>query len=135
MATTTVSWLKGMQFVATDSTNHSVVISSAKEGVGMKPSELVAAALGSCTAYDVVNILTKRRVKFTDVTVEVQSEQRDEQPAAFTSFHLHYTITGQDITEKEVERAIQLSEEKYCSVSATLKQAAQITFDYEIIAN
>lgn len=137
MSKTTVTWVQNYQFLATDSTHHSVVLSSAADNVGMKPSELLFSALGSCTGYDIVNILSKRKKNLTGLRVEVTGEQADEGwPRPYTAFHIHYVLEGDDLTEKEVERAITLSEEKFCSVSATLKgggSGATITWDYEIL--
>ena len=133
MGTTTVTWIKDKQFVSTDSTSHSIVISSTSDNVGMKPSELLQSALGSCTAFDVVNVLTKRRQKLVDLEVSVEGTQQEENPWTFTHFHIHYKFTGVNLDPKEVEKAIHLSEEKYCSVSATLSKAAEITWDYEIV--
>lgn len=132
MPETTVTWVQGKQFIATDSTKHSVVISSPDEGIGMKPSELVLAALGSCTAYDVVNILEKKRVKLHHVEVKVTAEQEPEPPWTFRKFHLHYVVSGEGLRHEDVNKAIELSETKYCSVSNTLKYAAEITYDFEI---
>ena len=133
MAQTTVTWVQGKQVIGTDSTQHSVVISSTDEGVGMKPSELLLSALGSCTGYDVVNILAKKRARLTGLRIEVSAEQESEPPWTFRKFHIHYVVRGVDLREDDVARAIALSEEKYCSVSATLKGAATITYDYEVI--
>ena len=133
MPEATVTWVEGMRFIGTDSTNHSVVLSSSKEGIGMKPSELLLVSLGSCTGVDVVNILRKKRAKVTDVKILVKGEQATDYPHAFTCFHVHYAVTGYNLKEADVVKAIELSEEKYCSVSATLKGSATITWDYEII--
>ena len=133
MAQATITWIQDKQFIGTDSTNHSVVISSPSDGIGMKPSELMLVALGSCTAYDVVEILGKKRVKLHDLKVEVSAEQQADPPWTFTKFHVHYVVSGENLREKDVAKAIELSEEKYCSVSATLQQAAEVTYDYEII--
>ena len=132
MGKVNITWVQGKQFIGTDSTNHSVVISSADEGVGMKPSELLLVALGSCTAYDVVNILTKKRFRLHDVKITVDGEQDDNPPWVFKKIHIHYCVAGVDIKAEDVEKAIKLSKEKYCSVSATLAAAADITFDFEV---
>ena len=134
MAEAQVTWLQDLQFVGSDSTNHSVVISKkGKDSIGMKPSELLLVALAGCTGFDVVNILRKKRVKMTGLRIKVKAEQAPLPPWAFEKFHIHYEVAGTDIREKDVERAITLSEEKYCSVSATLKAGAKITWDYEIV--
>lgn len=135
MAQVTVTWLQNLQFVGTDSTKHSVVLSGAgpEDGVGMKPSELLLISLGACTAYDVVNILRKKREKIQDVRVSVDGEQNTEAPWAFRKIHLHYEISGRGLAPEVVEQAIKLSEEKYCSVAATLRAGVEISYDYEII--
>ncbi len=133
MAQVSVTWVNSFTFVGTDSTDHSVVISSPKDGVGMKPSELLLVALGSCTAYDIVSILSKKRRRITDIKVTVSGEQDEDPPWAFNKIHVHYVITGDNVTSKDVEKAIELSEEKYCSVSATVGKGADITHDFEVI--
>jgi putative redox protein len=134
MAEAQVTWIQDFQFVGSDSTNHSVILSKpGEDSIGMKPSELLLVALAGCTSVDVVNILRKKRVKLSGLRVKVSGEQAPLPPWAFEKFHIHYEVTGKDISERDVERAITLSEEKYCSVSATLKAAAKITWDYEIV--
>lgn len=134
MAEATIKWLEKKRFVGIDSTNHAVVLSSTgKDGIGMKPSELLLVSLGSCTAYDVVAILQKKRQKFTGLEVKVTAEQLPDPPWTFTKFHVHYTIRGRGLSEKAVEDAIELSDKKYCSVSAVLKLGASVTHEYEII--
>ena len=134
MAKTTITWVDKFQFVGVDSSKHSVVISSQDEdnGVGVKPSELLLLSLGSCTAYDVVNILTKKRKKLISMQVEVEGTQSSNPPWPFTHIHVRYIVTGDGISEREVAQAIQLSHEKYCSVSATLKSAVELTHEYEV---
>jgi putative redox protein len=129
----TVTWLQGEQFVGTDSTNHSTVISSGKAGVGMKPSELLLVSLASCTAYDVVNILTKKRAGLTHLHVTASGEQAEEPPWSFQKIHVHYAVRGRNLKPADVEKAVELSEEKYCSVSATLRKAVELTYDIEIL--
>ncbi len=135
MASTTVRWLTGKQFVGIDSTKHSVVLSSADEGVGMKPSELLLIALAGCTAVDVVDILRKKRIELTSLEIQASGEQDCDPPWTYRKIHLHYRLSGRELTEKAVEQAIQLSEEKYCSVAATLRGVAEITTGYEILTN
>ena len=133
MSQVKVTWVEGHQFVGTDSTQHSVVISSPADGVGIKPSELLLLALGSCTAYDVVSILGKRRKEIRSLHVCVDGQQAEEAPWPFEKIHIHYEVAGPDLTEDEVEKAIKLSKEKYCSVSATLERGAEVTFDFTVI--
>ncbi len=135
MAEASVKWLEGKRFVGVDSTHHGIVISGTGEDglIGAKPSELMLLALGSCTAYDVVGILQKKRQKLTGLEVCVTAEQDPEPPWPFLKFHLHYIVKGHDLSEKAVADAISISDEKYCSVSATLKRGAEVTHDFEII--
>ena len=136
MSTITVTWLQKLQFVGIDSNKHSIVISAADEenGVGMKPSELLLISVASCTAYDVANILRKKRKEPRRLRVDVESEQEKESPWAFTRIHLHYVVSGENITERDVAKAIELSHEKYCSVSATLRKAVELTHDFALVA-
>jgi putative redox protein len=135
MGQVTVTWLQNQQFVGTDSTKHSVVLSGTgpDDGVGMKPSELLLVALGGCTGHDVVSILRKKRQKLTDLRITVSSEQEPEPPWTFRKIHILFEVTGHDLSPEAVKQAIKLSEEKYCSVSATLSAAAAISYDYVII--
>lgn len=129
-----VKWLGKRQFVGIDDTKHSVVMSSADEenGIGMSPSQLLLVGLGGCTAYDVVEILHKKRQKITGLEVVVTGHQDEIPPRTYRKIHIHYTITGKKLSEKAVKDAIVLSEEKYCSVAATVRGSAEITFEYTI---
>ena len=133
MASASVRWAGGQTYVGTDSTHHSVVLSTPAEGVGMKPSELLLVALCACTAVDVVEILQKKRVILAGLDISASAEQDQDPPWTFRKIHLAYKLTGKGLTEKAVEQAITLSEEKYCSVAATLRATTEITFSYEII--
>lgn len=135
MALVEVTWLKNLQFVGTDSSRHSVVLSGMgpEDGVGVKPAEMLLVSLGACTAYDVANILQKKRQPLTGLQISVSGEQDTEPPWVYRSIHVHYTVTGRGLDPKAVEQAIKLSEEKYCSVSATLSKAVELTYDFEVI--
>ncbi|MCE5209510.1 MAG: OsmC family protein [Chloroflexi bacterium] len=133
MGTTTVRWITGEMFAATDSNNHSVVLSTTKANVGMKPSELLVVALCSCTSVDIVNILEKKRKPLESLEVQAVSQQDPEPPWTFRKIHLKFILKGKDLTPKDVAQAIELSEEKYCSVSATLRPTVEITWEYEIL--
>jgi putative redox protein len=124
-----VKWLEEKQFVAIDSTGHSVVLSSPADGVGMKPSDLLLVALAGCSAYDVAEILRKKRQKLESLTVEVRGEQESDPPWAFRRIHTMFRLRG-DVSEKAVQQAIELSETKYCSVAATLRPAVELTWDH-----
>lgn len=133
MASSTVRWIGEKKFVGIDSTSHSVVLSTTDEGVGMKPSELVLVALSSCTAVDVVEILNKKQAGLTKLEIKATAEQDNDPPWTFRKIHLKYILSGKNLTENSVAHAIKLSEEKYCSVAATLRGVAEITTEFEII--
>jgi len=132
MANASVRWVSGKRFIGVDSTNHSVVLSTPDEGVGMKPSDLLLVALASCTAVDVVDILVKKHMLLTSLEIAVSGEQDSDPPWTFRKIHLIYRVGGKALTEKAIEQAIQLSEEKYCSVAATVRGVAEITTSFEI---
>lgn len=133
--TVRVKWVEKRQFVGTDSSKHSVVMSSQDEenGTGMSPSQLLLVALGGCTAYDVVDILEKKRQKVTGLEVIVTGEQEPDPPWTYRKIHVHYVVRGINLREKAVRDAIKISEQKYCSVAATLRGAAEVTYDYTIV--
>ena len=135
MGTATVKWIEGKQFIGIDSTNHSVVLSTPDEGIGIKPSELLLIALASCSSVDVVEILAKKRMTLTHLEISSSAEQDQDPPWTFRKIHMHYKIGGKNLTEKAVAQAIQLSEEKYCSVAATIRATAHITTDFEILSD
>ncbi len=134
MAQVQVKWLERRQFVGVDSSRHSVVISSqdSENGIGMKPSELLLLALGSCTAYDVVGILEKKRQRLTGLDILVTGEQDADPPWAYRKIHVEYVLRGREISEAAVAQAIDLSEETYCSVRATVAGVAEVTSSYHI---
>ncbi len=133
MVTTTVHWLKDRHFVGIDSNNHSVVLSGQKEGIGVSPSETLLIALASCSSVDVVEILEKKRKKLTLLEVTANGERDPNPPWAYRKIHVHYRLGGQGLTDKAVSQAIQLSQDKYCSVAATVRGVAEITYDYKIV--
>ncbi|HAF49458.1 MAG TPA: hypothetical protein DCL08_09535 [Anaerolineaceae bacterium] len=133
-ANTTLRWVPGgNRFVSTDSTGHSVVMSSLNENTGMKPSELILSALAGCSSVDVVNILEKKHTPLTHLEVNVTAEQDADPPWTLRKIHMKFIVKGKGITEKNLSQAIELSEEKYCSVAATLRGVAEITTSYEIL--
>jgi len=134
MSNATVRWIGGKQFIGIDSTSHSVVLSTPDEGVGMKPSELLLVALAACTAVDVVEIIAKKRLHLDSLEIRADGEQDSDPPWTFRKIHVHYTLRGTALTETAVKQAIDLSEEKYCSVAATLRGVAEITTSFTIEA-
>ena len=135
MPTTHVRWVKGKQFVGMDSNQHAVVLSGDDEASGVRPSQMLLIALAACTAYDVVEILAKKRKKLTLLEVAATGENDSEAPFPFRKIHLAYRLAGEGLTDKAVTQAIQLSEEKYCSVAATVRGVADISTSYEIISD
>jgi putative redox protein len=132
MGTTTVKWIDGKKFIGIDSTDHSVVLSSVDEGIGVKPSDLLLIAVAACTAVDVVGILEKKRMSLTSLEIASSGEQDADPPWTFRKIHLHFKLSGKDLTEKSVAQAILLSHKKYCSVAATICATAEITTEFEI---
>jgi putative redox protein len=128
-----IKWIESRQFVGVDSTDHSVVISSTSDGIGMKPSDLLLVALGGCIAYDVVGILEKKRQNLTGLEIVVSGEQDEDPPWTFRKVHMHFAVRGRGLKEKAVRDAIALAEEKYCSVAATLRGVAEIVYEHAII--
>jgi putative redox protein len=135
MAEAKVTWLQDHVFIGTDSTKHSVVLSSPGDrgGVGMKPSELLLVSLASCTAVDLVNIFEKKRTPLESLEIQVNAEQNEDPPWTFKNILLSYRIKGEGITEESARKAVELSEHKYCSVAASLRGEVKIDFDVEIL--
>jgi len=136
MGEVNLKWIGKRQFVATDSSKHSVVLSSqdADNGIGMRPAELLLAALGGCAAYDVVGILEKKRQPLKGLELHITGQQDTDPPWAYNHIHVEYVAYGNGISERALAQAIQLSEEKYCSVSATLAGVTEITSSYRIVS-
>jgi putative redox protein len=130
-----LTWTGGQQYVGTDSGRHSIVISSHDEQnhTGMRPSDLLLLALASCSAYDVVSILQKKRLVLKTLQVEVTSEGDEEPPWTFRRIDLAYRLSGDGLTQKVVNQAIELSLTKYCSVAATISGRAEISFSSQIL--
>ena len=120
------------QFVAETGTGHHLLLDDAAGGTGSKPIELVAVALAGCTAFDVINILRKKRQQVTGYKVRVEAEQVDEPPQVFNRVRIRHLIRGYDVDPGAVEAAIRLSEEKYCSVGAMVRKTAEFETTYEI---
>jgi putative redox protein len=131
-----IKLVEGVTFVAESGSGHAVVVDAAPDAggknLGARPMELVLMGTGACSAIDVVHILRKARQPITDCVVELEAERAAEDPKVFTRIHLHYAVTGKGLSRVQVERAIKLSKEKYCSATIMLASTAQITFDYEV---
>lgn len=133
MQTAAVKWIGEEKFVATSPSRHAMVIDSDRESnKAPGPMELVLMALGACTATDVVSILKKKRQKLQSLEVVCSGERAAEPPTVWTKLEIVYRLRGA-LDEGAVKHAIELSEEKYCSVSAMLKNTAKISWRYEIV--
>lgn len=132
MGQTSVRWVTGKQFIGTDSTNHSVVLSTPSEGIGMKPSDLLLVALSSCVAVDVVEIIAKKRGTLESLLITANGQQDDDPPWTFRQIGLHFAFAGKGLTDAMISQAIELAEGKYCSVGSTLRATAKINTSYQI---
>src|SRR5579863_6483025 len=122
------------QFTATSGTEHHMLLDDAAGGTGPKPIELVAVGLAGCTAFDVITILRQKyHQKVTGYEVRVEADQAERPPGLYTAVRIHHVVTGFDIVPAAIKEAIRLSEEKYCSVGAMVKQTAGLNTTYEII--
>ena len=123
-------FVDGLRFVASADSNRSIVVDGAPGGGGedsaIHPTELLLVGLITCTGMDVVSILRKMRVAFRQFRVSAEAEREAERPKAFTKIRLTYSIRGQDIPEDKVSRAIELSQERYCTAAASLRKAVPI---------
>ncbi len=131
-----VRWLAPMGFVGESGSGHSVVMDGAPESggrnLGPRPMEMLLLGMGGCASFDVVHILKKARQQVTDCEALIEAERADSEPKVFTKIHLHFIVTGRNLAEKHVRRAIELSAEKYCSASIMLSKTAKVTHDFEI---
>ncbi len=132
-----VKWVEDVLFIGESGTGHTVVMEGPEEagghGTGMRPMELLLLGMGGCTAYDVIEILKKSQQDIRDCVLEVKGERSEEAPKVYTNIHVHYKITGKNVKANFVERAINMSIEKYCSATIMLAKTATVTHDYEII--
>lgn len=121
-------------FVAISPSGHAVAIDTDRtRNSAPSPIELLLLALGSCTGVDVISILRKKREAVTGYRVEVRGERREDHPRSYKRMEVHHIINGRKISERSVAQAIELSEQKYCSVAASLKPTAEIVSSFEII--
>ncbi len=132
-----VKWLDHMSFVGESGSGHSVVLDGSPEhggrNLGIRPMEMVLLGLGGCTAFDVVLMLQKSRQNVIDVEVSLDAERAEEIPHVFTEIKAHFKVWGKELNVKHVERAVNLSAEKYCSATKMLEKTAKITYSWEII--
>lgn len=131
-----VKWVEDVCFMGESETGHAVVLDGAPEAggrnIGMRPMEMLLIGMGGCTAFDVVTILKKSRQNIVDCVAEIDATRADEVPKVFTRIHVHFVVTGKELNPSQVERAVKLSAEKYCSASIMLGKSVEITHDFEL---
>jgi putative redox protein len=135
----TVKWVDGVMFLGESGSGHSVVMDGAPDqggrNMGVRPMEMILVGLGGCASFDVMSMLQKGRQQVTDCRAEVEAERVDAVPAVFSKIHLNFVVTGVNLKEAQVKRAVELSAEKYCSASIMLEDAGvEISHSYVIEA-
>ncbi len=134
---TSIRWAGGVAFVCDSEGGHKIVTDGPEadggRNLGARPMEVVLMGMGACTSYDVVSILKKGRQAIEDCRADVTASRAETDPKVFTEIHVHFTITGRDMDAGKVERAVQLSAEKYCSASIMLGKTAKITHSFEVL--
>lgn len=132
----TVTWQGAARFLGESGSGHQVLMAGPPTGggedEGPRPTEMVLLGLGGCSAFDVVSILEKSRRPAGSCRVEIEAERAETDPKVFTRIHLHFVVSGAKVTEKQLDRAVQLSADKYCSVARMLASTATITHDWEL---
>ena len=131
-----IKWLEDMTLIGESDSGHAVVMDGPPElgghNLGLRPMEMVLLGMGGCTAIDILNILKKARQAIVDCVVELNAERAPTDPKVFTRIQVHYIVSGRGLNERQVERAVQLSAEKYCSASIMLGKTAEITHTFEL---
>jgi putative redox protein len=132
-----IKWVDGMMFLGESESGHAVVMDGPPEiggnNMGVRPMEMLLLGMGGCTSVDVMQILQKGRQNITDCVAEISAERVETIPKVFSKIHVHFVITGKDLKEAVVARAVKLSAEKYCSASIMLEKAVEISHDFEIV--
>jgi putative redox protein len=132
-----IKWIENVCFMGESETGHAVVLDGAPDAggrnLGMRPMEMLLIGMGACTSFDVVTILKKARQPVSDCVAEIDAARADEIPKVFTKIHVHFVVTGKGLNPTQVERAVKLSAEKYCSASIMLGKSAEVTHDFEIV--
>jgi putative redox protein len=132
-----IRWNEGVSFVAESGSGHAVVVDGAPDAggrnIGVRPMELVLMGAAACTAFDVVWILRKARQPVADCVVDAEAKRAPAEPKVFTAIHLKYAVAGRGLDARQVERAVKLSKEKYCSATLMLAKTAEITYEVAIV--
>jgi putative redox protein len=130
----TVKWAGDDLFIGTPPSGHAVTIDSKGDRrSAYSPLEMLLVSVAACTAADVISILEKKRQDVTAYDVHISGTRVDEHPRKFTGFHVHHIVQGRNVSEQAVARAVELSDQKYCSVAATVRPTAEITTSFEVI--
>lgn len=134
-----VRWINDVKFLGQSGSGHAVLMegpeSSGGENIGMRPMELLLIGAGGCSSYDVVTILQKARQNVSGCECDLSAERADAIPAVFEKIHMHFRVSGKELSAKQVEKAVALSAEKYCSATIMMvKGGVQVTHDFEIVA-
>lgn len=133
-----IKWVEKALFLGESGSGHAVVMDgppdAGGQNLGVRPMEMLLLGVGGCSSFDVVHILRKGRHDIRGCEAHLDADRADSDPKVFTRIHIHFVVTGKDLTEAAVERAVRLSAEKYCSASIMLGQTAAITHDFEIVA-
>ena len=133
---TQIKWMQDVSFKGKSESGHEVILDGPEElggkGLGMRPMEMMLIGMGGCTSFDVVTILKRSRQQITGCIAEIDAVRADAIPKVFTSIHIHFLIKGIDLQKKAVERAVELSANKYCSASIMLGKSVKITHDFVI---
>ncbi len=137
MLTAKVKWVNDFQFIGESGSGHAIVMDASPEPgkirTGMTPMEMLLVATGGCSGMDVISVLKKKRQDVFDIEVNVIGEKAETHPQKYKSIQIEYTVTGKDISEEAVRKAVELSMEKYCSVKATLEGSAEIKYSFRIV--
>lgn len=132
-----VKWIDNMKFVASADSGHATIIDASPdvggENLGMRPMEMILLGVGGCSSIDVMHILKKSRQSVSNCVCQLSAERASEDPKVFTSINMHFVVSGDQLSEKHVARAVQLSAEKYCSASIMLSAACKIAHSFEIV--
>ena len=128
-----VKWVEGNTYIGRSNSNHNVVFDAGSDGAAPSPMEMVLMSVGGCSSVDVVSILKKTKQDFSSVDVQLTAERAETAPRVFTKINLHFVVTGKNVSEKHLERAVSLSAEKYCSVALMLDKTVEITHSYEVV--
>jgi len=134
-----IKWVGDAMFLGESGSGHAIVMDGPPDhggrNMGVRPMEMLLLGVGGCSSFDVVDILKKSRQNVTGCHTKLEAERADAVPAVFTKLHIHFIVTGKDLKEKQVERAVSLSAEKYCSASIMLgKAGVAVTHSFEIVA-